>query len=129
MRCGWVIACITSVALLFGGCATTSLGKSIQAASIQKQLVEQATVQIIKQCAANALPVTVCDKAKSDYQKWAVGQQAVADSLAQWAVLQNDTNETKLQAALNFVKSLASDYLTFLGQFVDISAIAAKIGG
>ncbi|MGD0263550.1 MAG: hypothetical protein ABSD47_01185 [Candidatus Methylomirabilota bacterium] len=120
---------IIVVCLLAAACASTTLGKSIQAASIQKQLVQQATVQVIKMCNTAQLTPANCAKVESDYLAWASGEQVLADSLAEWAVVQSDPNESKLTAALNAVKALASEYLSFIGQYVDLKAIAAKIGG
>ena len=113
---------------LLSACAKTTLDKAIQAADIQKQLVQTCTVQEIVMCDKGQIKPEVCAQVKILYGKWAVGQQAVADTLVAWKVVASPENENKLLAALTFVKPLADDYLAFIGKFVDVSAVATGLG-
>lgn len=121
-----------AVLLVFtAACATTGLGKSIQAADLQKRLVEEAAVEFIKLHLKGDPRITtaVYDEAKSTYGKWAAAQTALAQSLATWQTVKSEPNEQRLTAALTQVKNSADVYLALVAKFVNLDALKSKIGG
>jgi hypothetical protein len=119
------------VLIIAVACATTGLGKSIQAADLQKRLVEEAAVEFIKLHLKGDPRITdaVYAEAKTTYGKWAAAQSALAQSLATWQTVKSEPNEQRLTAALTQVKNSADVYLALVAKFVNLDALKAKIGG
>jgi len=117
--------------VLLVACATTGLGKAIQAADLQKRLVEESAVEFIKLHLKGDPRITqaVYDEAKMAYGKWSVAQTAYAASLATWQAAKTQANEQRLNATLANADATGSAYLNQVGKFVDMNAVKAKVGG
>lgn len=115
----------------FGGCASTTLGRAIQVADVQKQLVEASAVEFIKLHMVGDPRVTdaVYAQGKAAYQKYYGTQLAVATALASWKTVSSPGNEAVLTSALGELTKNINVYLKFVGQFVNLDAIKKKVGG
>ncbi len=144
-RIRWVrlpMVVLAATILVLTSCATTSLGKAVQTADGEKQLVTIAAREAVKmhECGKPANSTLVAcegvapmndatyDKAKDLYNKWAVGQKGLADTLVQWKRSASQENADKLGATLNALAPLTQDYLTFIKQFVDVDRLKARLG-
>ena len=117
--------------LVVAACATSSLGKSIQAADVQKRVVEEAAVEFIKLHMKGDPRITdaVYAEAKTAYGKWAIAQNALALNLAMWQSVKSETNEQRLTGSLAQSQKMADAYLGVVGKVVNVKAVKAKIGG
>lgn len=123
------------IAAVTVACATTPLGKAVQAADAQKRVVEASAVEVVKLHLTGQLSDADYTRAKDAYAKWAAGETTLAQSLAAWKSVQAASTSDRLSAALQSVFALSKTYFEFVGQFVDLSqfgykpAPAAKTGG
>lgn len=123
----WFVIGLT--ALGFTACATTGIGKAIQAADTQKQLVERAAVEFVKLKLKGDARITpaVYDQGRAAYEKYQGAQAAVAEALASWKVVKSAENESKLQAALTEVTKHIDVYLAFIGRFINLDELKKKL--
>ncbi len=120
---------IALVAVL--GCATTPLGKAIQTADAQKQLVEASAVEFAKLHFKGQIPDDTYAQGKAAYGKWAKGQTALAESLAAWKQLGDASSDRRLSEALKLSGTLARAYFDFLNQVAPglLDKVKAKLTG
>lgn len=111
------------------GCATTPLGKATQAADVQKQLIQASANEVARLYLDDKIDVATYRKAREVYQKWAVGETALAKSFAEWKRLQNADSSQRLGIALQDLGKLAAAYFDVVGTFVNLPALQQKIGG
>lgn len=119
------------VLVLAVACASTTLGRAIQAADAQKQLVEAAAVEFVKLHLRGDPRITeaVYTQGKAYYQRYYATQLAEANALAAWRAVGSVANESALTAALGEVTKHIDVYLGFVGTFVDLSALRQKLAG
>lgn len=110
-------------------CATSPLGKAVQVAHVQKQLVEASAVEFVKLHLQGTVPDDKYVAGKDAYTKWAKGELAVAKSLADWKRLGDADSAKRLSEALRLSGELFRAWVDAVGQFVDLQALRAKIGG
>jgi len=124
------VSAVLVLVLLVGAwaCASTPLGKAVQAADAQKQLVEASADEFARLYLNKAISVETYRQGKDAYQTWAKGETALAKSLAEWKRLQDKDSGARLSQALADVGALASAYLDFVGRFVDVPALAKRLG-
>jgi len=124
----WLALPIIATGLMLG-CASSGIGKAVQAADAQKQLVERAAVEFVKLKLKGDPRITpaVYDQGRAAYEKYQVSQAAVADALSSWKVVSSPENESKLQTALTEVTKNINTYLALVGKFVDLDALKKKI--
>lgn len=117
--------------LIVVACATTTLGKAVQASDLQKRIVEESAVEFIKLKLTGDPRITdqVYASAKASYEKWASAQSAQAAALATWQTVKSATNEDRLKTALETTKKDADVYLTLVSRFVNLDAVKKKVGG
>lgn len=120
-----------ALVLVIAACATTGLGKAIQASDVQKRLVEESAVEFIKLKLTGDTRITdaVYAQAKTSYEKWASAQSAQAAALATWQTVKSAPNEERLTTALDQVKKDADVYLALVGRFINMDAVKKKVGG
>ena len=123
------IALLLLVAFVVIACATTPIGKAVSAAHIQKQIVEASAVEFAKLHLQGNVPEDSYLKGKEAYGKWAKGEVAVAKTLADWKRLGDTESGKRLSEALRLSGDLFRAYVDAVGQFVDLKALRAKIGG
>lgn len=119
-----------SVLLLLGfltACATTPLGKAVQAAHVQKQLVEASAVEFAKLYLQGKVPEAEYLKGKDAYEKWAKGEAALAKSLADWKRLGDVESGKRLGLALQLSGELFRAWVDVVGQFVDLKGLQSKL--
>ena len=119
------------VALCAGAwaCATSPISKAVQAASIQKQLVESSAVEFAKLHIQGKVPDAAYAQGKAAYEKWAKAEAAVAKSLADWKRLEDTDSSKRLSEALRLSGGLFRAYVDAVGQWVDLNALRQKLGG
>lgn len=122
-----VLLLLTAVAV--AACATTPIGKAVQSAHVQKQIVEASAVEFAKLHLQGNVPEDAYAKGKDAYGKWAKGEVAVAKTLADWKRLGDTESGKRLSEALRLSGDLFRAYVDAVGQFVDLKALRAKIGG
>lgn len=112
-------------------CATTPLGKAIQTADAQKQLVEASAVEFAKLHFKGQVSDEDYAKGKAAYGKWAKGQTALAESLAAWKQLGSAASDRRLAEALKLSGMLAKAYFDFLNTAAPglLDVMKAKLGG
>mgnify|MGYP001562705070 CR=1 FL=1 len=110
-------------------CATTPIGKAVQSAHVQKQIVEASAVEFAKLHLQGNVPEDSYLKGKEAYGKWAKGEVAVAKTLADWKRLGDTESGKRLSEALRLSGDLFRAYVDAVGQFVDLKALRARIGG
>lgn len=120
---------VVAAMLLTTACASSGVGKAVQAADLQKQLVERAAVEFVKLKLKGDPRITpaIYDAGRAAYEKYQVTQAAAADALSSWKVVSSPENESKLQTALAEVTRNIDTYLAFVGKFVDLEALKAKL--
>jgi hypothetical protein len=123
------VVLILFVCLLAAACASTTLGKAIQGASVQKQLVERAAIEIIKLHLQGKISDHDYQIAKETYQTWAKGQTALAQSLAAWKTVSSVENSQRLEVALSNARDVSQSFLDFAARFIDLKRIQQAIGG
>lgn len=123
------VVVLVLLAALVGACATTPLGKAIQSAHVQKQIVEASAVEFAKLYLQGQVPEDSYAKGKEVYQKWAKSEIALAKSLADWKRLGDAESGNRLSLALKLSGDLFRAWADAVGQFVDLNALRAKIGG
>lgn len=126
-----VFALVVVAALLMSACASTGIGKSIQAADTQKQLIEAAAVEFVKLQLGGDPRITpaVYAQGKDAYGKWASAERSLAASLATWKTVKSAPNEQQLSVALIEVTKAANLYLDLVAKFINLPGLKAKIGG
>jgi len=124
-----VIILALVAALLMAACATTPIGKAVQSAEAQKRLVEGAMIEVAKLHLQGKMSESDYAKARKDYQAWADVQNALAASLSTWKAVSTAENGQKVSAALQRLGPLTDNLLNFVGRFVDLTAVKAKLGG
>jgi hypothetical protein len=144
-----VLMVLTVLLAGWGGCswfsqgtASTPIGKTVQAADVQKKLVELAAVEFSKAhlCTNLSNPPATCQnlpkvpeaaavKAKEAYQKWAVSQTALAAAISMWKSVESTENAQRLQTAFALTSADVRTYLSVVAAFVDVPALEKKAGG
>jgi len=124
-----VVMLLMVVPFVMLACATTPIGKAVQAADAQKQLVERAAVEFVKLKLQGDPRITqvVYDQGKAAYGKYEVAQTSLAQAISSWKVVSNPENESKLQAALTEATKTIDVYLNLVGKFVDLNALKKKL--
>jgi len=117
------------LAAFVGACATSPIGKAVQTAHVQKQLVEASAVEFAKLYLQGKMPDDTYLKGKAAYIKWESGEVALAKSLADWKRLGDAESGDRLSLAFKLSGSLFRSYVDAVGQWVDLNALKAKIGG
>ena len=117
------------LALIAGtwACAHSPIGKAVQVASAQKQVVEASAVEIAKLHFQGKVPDAVYGQAKDAYGKWAVSETALAKTLADWKRIGDAQSSQRLSIAIQQAATLAKTYLDAIGQFVDLNALRQKL--
>lgn len=128
-RMGLAVALVLAFAVACGACATSPLGKAVQVAHTQKQLVEASAVEFAKLHMQGQVPDESYLKGKDAYVKWAKAEVAVAKTLADWKRIGDTESGKQLSAALRLSGDLFRAWVDAVGQFVDLNALKAKIGG
>jgi hypothetical protein len=115
--------------LVASACASSAVGKAVQAADAQKQLVERAAVEFVKlKLRADArITPAVYDQGRAAYEKYQGAQAGVAEALSTWKVISSAENEAKLMTALTEVTKTIDVYLGLVGRFVDLAKIKAEV--
>ena len=119
---------ILLIAVLAAACASTAIGKATQAVDIQKQLVEAAVVQVIQLHTQGKVPEPAFATVQAIYGKWAAAELVVAESLATWKKTNAATDQQKYTTAFAALTSYYNDVLAAVQQFVDLTALKAKLG-
>jgi hypothetical protein len=116
-------------AWLMTACASSAVGKAVQSADAQKQLVERAAVEFVKLKLRNDPRITpaVYEQGRIAYEKYQGAQAGLAESLASWKVVSSAANEARLQVALTEVTKNIDAYLAIVGRFVDLTKIRAEV--
>lgn len=122
------IALLLTLALVVSACAGAQ-PKAVQVAHIQAQIVEEASDQFAKMYLDDAISKDVYLRGRAAYGKWAGGQTVLAKSLAEWKRVGDADSKARLSAAITAVMKLSGDYLSFIGQFVNLGAVKAKVEG
>lgn len=122
------VACLLLLALTLSACAGAQ-PKAVQAAHIQAQIIEEASDQFAKLYLDDAISRDVYLRGRAAYAKWAEGQTVLTKSLAEWKRVGDVDSRTRLSAALAAVMKLSGDYVAFIGQFVNLGAVKAKVEG
>lgn len=124
----WLLVGILAIGLTTA-CASTGIGKAIQAADAQKQLVERAAVEFVKLKLRGDTRITpaVYEQGKAAYEKYQGAQGTLAEALASWQVVKSSENENKLQLALNEVTKNIDVYLALVGRFVNLEELKKKL--
>jgi hypothetical protein len=126
------LVCIGLVlALLAGACASTGIGKAVQAADAQKQLVERAAIEFVKLKKQATPDPRITDaiyaQGREAYEKYQVAQGSLAQALSSWKVVASPENESKLQAALVEATKTIDSYLALVGKFVNLEELKKKL--
>jgi Tfp pilus assembly protein PilF len=127
-RPGSPLLCL-ALAVVLVACATTPIGKAIQAADFQQKVVHEAAVQVAMIHLQGGIAEPTYAAIKKAYADWAAAQAALAHSLAAWKVVQTPENDSKVTAALTRIGPLAEAYLKLVSRWVDVPAIQQKVGG
>jgi hypothetical protein len=128
-----LIVLVAILAITAGGwaCATTPLGKAIQTADAQKQLVEASAVEFAKLHLNGQISDELYAQGKAAYGKWAKGQTALAESLAAWKQIGDVASEKRLSEALKAIGPLARAYFEFLNMAAPglLDRVKVKLSG
>jgi len=103
--------------------------KAVQVAHVQAQIVEEASDQFAKLYLDDAISRDVYLRGRAAYGKWAEGQTVLAKSLAEWKRVGDTDSKARLSVAVSSVLKLSGEYLSFIGQFVNLGAVKAKVDG
>lgn len=122
------VAILLILALVVSACAGAQ-PKAVQVAHVQAQIVEEASDQFAKMYLDDAISRDVYLRGRAAYGKWAEGQTVLAKSLAEWKRVGDADSKARLSVALVAVMKLSGDYLSFIGQFVNLGAVKAKVEG
>ena len=122
-------AVVLTLLAFVAGCASTGVGKAVQAADAQKQLVERAAVEFVKLKLRGDPRITpaVYEQGKAAYEKYQGAQAGLAEALSSWKVVSSQENENKLQAALTLVTKNIDAYLALVGRFVNLDDLKKKL--
>ena len=123
-----LVAWLLVMALGVSACAGAQ-PKAVQVAHVQAQIVEEASDQFAKLYLDDAISKDVYLRGRAAYGKWAEGQTVLAKSLAEWKRVGDTDSKARLSAALTAVMKLSGEYLSFIGQFVNLGAVKAKVNG
>jgi hypothetical protein len=123
----WILVGFLAIGLT--ACASSGVGKAVQAADAQKQLVERAAVEFVKLKLRGDPRITpaVYEQGRAAYEKYQGAQAGLAEALSSWKVVSNPENENKLQAALAEVTKNINFYLALVGKFVNLEDLKKKI--
>lgn len=121
-----LLVCVVALAW---GCASSGVGKAVQAADAQKQLVERAAVEFVKLKLKGDPRITpaVYEQGRTAYEKYQGAQSGLAEALSSWKVVSSPENENKLQAALAEVTKNIDFYLALVGKFINLEDLKAKL--
>jgi len=124
----WILIGFLAIGLTTA-CASSGVGKAVQAADAQKQLVERAAVEFVKLKLRGDPRITpaVYEQGRAAYEKYQGAQAGLAEALSSWKVVSNPENENKLQAALAEVTKNIDFYLALVGKFVNLEDLKKKI--
>jgi hypothetical protein len=122
---------MVALMLLATACASTGIGKAVQAADAQKQLVERAAVEFVKLKLTGDPRITpaVYDAGRAAYEKYQGAQAGLAQALSSWKVVGSAQNESALQAALTEATKTIDVYLNLVSKYVDLTKLKAQLGG
>jgi hypothetical protein len=123
------IGILILLAFIASACASSGVGKAVQAADAQKQLVERAAVEFVKLKLRGDARITpaVYEQGRAAYEKYQGAQAGLAEALSSWKVVSSAANEAKLQTALAEVTKSIDFYLALVGKFVDLNKIKAEV--
>lgn len=121
----FVALALLLVAVVAVGCASSGIGKAIQGADAQKQLVERAAVEFIKLKLKKDPRITdaVYASGREAYEKWKVSEEGLAQALSSWKTVKSAENESTLNKVLAEVTAHADTYLALVGKFVDLTKL------
>lgn len=122
------VAILLMLALVVSACVGAQ-PKAVQVAHVQAQIVEEASDQFAKMYLDDAISRDVYLRGRAAYGKWAEGQTVLAKSLAEWKRVGDADSKARLSVALMAVMKLSGNYLSFIGQFVNLNAVKAKVEG
>lgn len=114
--------------LYLAGCATTPIGKAIQAADLQQKIVREAAVQVAMIHLQGGIAEPMYADIKKAYADWAAAQVALAQSIAAWKAVGTVENDQRVTAALQRVGPLAEAYFKLVGRWVNLADIQKKAG-
>jgi hypothetical protein len=113
---------------VLSACASTTLGRAIQAAEIERQVVVRASVEAVKLHLHGQLTDAQLTTVKTGYQAWETAQRGLADALARWRVIEDGPNEARLQRALEQAGRAVETYLALLATLkVNIAEVRAAV--
>jgi hypothetical protein len=117
------------LAFIATACASTGVGKAVQAADAQKQLVERAAVEFVKLKLRGDARITpaVYAQGRAAYEKYQGAQAGVAEALSSWKVVASAENEARLMTALTEATRTIDVYLGLVGKFVDLTKIKSEV--
>ena len=123
------IGILILVTFIASACHSSGVGKAVQAADAQKQLVERAAVEFVKLKlkADPRITPAVYEQGRAAYEKYQGAQAGLAEALSSWKVVSSAENEAKLQTALAEVTKSINVYLGLVGKFVDLTKIKAEV--
>lgn len=127
-KAGRLVTLLLVLSLMASACAGAQ-PKAVQVAHVQAQIVEEASDQFAKMYLDDAISKDVYLRGRAAYGKWAEGQTILAKSLAEWKRVGDTDSKARLSAALTAVMKLSGEYLSFIGQFVNLGAVKAKVDG
>jgi hypothetical protein len=110
-------------------CATTPIGKAVQSAHVQKQIVEASAVEFAKLHFQGKIPADKYAKGRDAYEKWAAGEVALAKSLADWKRIGDTESSQRLSKALQLSGELFRLWSEAVGGFVDLVKMKSQIEG
>lgn len=122
------ISLLLILATMVSACAGAQ-PRAVQVAHVQAQVVEAASDSFAKLYLDDAISRDVYLRGRAAYGKWAEGQAVLAKSLAEWKRVGDAGSKERFSAALMAAMKLSGEYLAFIGQFVDLGAVKAKVEG
>ena len=128
------VSLILIVGLLAAGCAgwqaKTEIGKAIQYADLQKQVVVQAMVEVRVLNKKGTLSDADYAKATSVYETWGKSNDALAEGLAAWKAIGDANNAQKYNAFVDRAYDIARAFKSAIEAYgIDFTKITSKILG
>lgn len=120
---------VLTVTLALVGCrAQTPIGKAVEIADAEKQLVEAAYQEVVRLYDAGKVDQGAFDQAGVAYDKWADAQKVVAKSLAAWKSVQSAQTQAAKDTAHRAMLSAANEFLGAVSKYVDLTSLRKKLG-
>ena len=124
------IGALVILALVVSACAAGKpLGIAVEIVDVQNRLVKAVAIEFIRLHRTGKISDVVYAQGKGAYESYAAGEAALAKSLADWKRIGDADSSQRLSVALQQFQELFRVYLNFIGQFVDVGAIRASLGG